>query len=104
MTPVDELAYHSPEAADNTRTLIAELSMSRQNRQFTATDDQGRPHTVIIDSSSAPAGDDGASVGGNAATEVFRTSTGMRVRRVSKGVYEVIQTWQILRSDDPDAP
>jgi hypothetical protein len=78
--------------------------MSRQSRQFVAADDEGRPHTVIIDSSSAPQGDAGASIGGNAATEVFRTSSGMRVRRVSKGVYEVIQTWQVLRSDDPDAP
>jgi hypothetical protein len=78
--------------------------MSRPSRQFVAVDDEGRQYTVIADHTSDSAGDSTGSIAGNAATQVLRTSNGMRLRRVSKGVYEIVQTWQTIRSSDPDAP
>ncbi len=68
--------------------------MARETGRFVATDVEGREHVVIMESTD----------GESDPTIELRTANGMRLRRVEKGVYEVIQTWRILRSSDPAAP
>jgi len=62
--------------------------MGREIRRFAAVDVEGREHTVIAEAVS----------GESDPTIEFRTANGMRLRQIEPGVFEVIQTWKILRS------
>ncbi len=68
--------------------------MAHETGRFVAVDVDGREHIVVMESVK----------GESDPTIELRTANGMRLRRVEKGVYEVIQTWRILRSSDPSAP
>ncbi len=77
----------------------------RRAGSFWAVDGDSKRHYVIIYAQYTDAPADGS----NGHDEVpslleYVTSTGLRVNRLEKGHYQIIQTGVILRSDTPDAP
>ena len=77
----------------------------RRTGAFWATDDDGKRHYIIIYTQDT----DATRFGANGQDELpgvleYVTSNGLRVNRLEKGKYHVIQTGKILRSDAPDAP
>ena len=71
---------------------------------FQARSDDDREHTVLIVTEYLRGGtydDPHAVVEG---PKVLRTADGARVRRLDKGVYQLVDTGEILRSAAPDGP
>ena len=62
---------------------------------FIAQDDDGQQHTIYIYPAEQP---DGAGL------ESLETADGRRVERVEKGVYKIVRSGIILRSNAPNAP
>ena len=81
--------------------------MSRRlTGSFTARGDDGRTYTVHIYTNFTPAGTSGSPYAElPELPELFIfTSNWERVNLKEKGVYEVVSTGLVLRSDSPDAP
>ena len=77
----------------------------RRTGDFWAIDDDGKRHYIIIYTQYT----DTNTLGSSGHDEVpglldYVTSNGLRVNRLEKGKYHVIQTGKKLRSDAPEAP
>jgi hypothetical protein len=76
----------------------------RRTGGFWAVDDDGKRHYIIIYTQDT----DATTLGGSGQDELpgvleYVTSNGLRVSRLEKGKYQVVQTGTILRSDAEDA-
>ena len=78
--------------------------MEELTQEFTATDEDGTEHRLLVYQQFIPAGsfDDPSAVIPGLRRIV--TEDGESVNRVRKGEYEIVQTGVRLRSSDPDAP
>ena len=76
----------------------------RRTGSFVAVDNEGNEYTIhvytkILDASTM--GNLGAEKEGE---EILITDEGLSVNRLKKGEYQIVQTGEIIYSDDPDAP
>ena len=76
----------------------------RHSCSFVATDDAGNEYTVDIYTEIIDAGSHDQA--GEVLEGIKRlcTEDGMAVNRIKKGIYQVVITGEIIKSDDPDAP
>jgi hypothetical protein len=78
--------------------------MLRQTGHFVGTGEDGRQYTIEVYTNfikRATFGNPNAEVAG---MTKLRTSDGLEVERQEKGVYRIVQTSVVVRSNGPDAP
>ena len=76
----------------------------RRTGSFWAVDDDRKRHFVIIYTQYTDATSPGSNGHDVSGVLEYVTSNGLRVNRLEKGKYQMLQSGTILRSDSPDAP
>jgi len=71
---------------------------------FEAYDEAGKPHTLQYQPRIGDAGTTTDPYDEMPTTKPITTTSGQIVRQLGKGEYQVVETGQVLHSDDPDAP
>ena len=77
---------------------------TRRTGQFVAEGADGRKQPIEIHTlfHAAGTGDDPTAL--VRGTSELRTPEGLRVNRIAQGEYQIVQTGELLRSDDQNAP
>ncbi len=78
--------------------------MWKSTGSFIAEGDDGLRHTIHVYTKAADAGTRGDPTATAGRVGKLRTSDGLRVTRLEKGVYRIDDTGVTLRSTSPDAP